>query len=174
MVAAESGRYCYHAFSEILENRDPMDVAGLSPERGARSGAAASISSRDGRGRRPHHSVAESVHLGQGPAPSARPAGDADPAAPDAADHLQADYFVRMLSQSRRLIEQRIDDYRKAIATAQAGGDVDAVCNLRRMARIEEQDRHDVDGMLEKLRRRFARRTPGEVPLSPEARRATG
>ncbi len=159
MVPAGSWRYCYDALSENLEKRDPMDVAGLSPERNARSGGARRITPRDRRSRRP-------AHRGQGAAPSApatdRPAGDADPATPDAADHRQADYFVRLLSQNRRLIEQRLDDYRKAIVTAQANGDVDAVCNLRRMARIEEQDRDNLDGMLEKLRRRFARRTPGD------------
>ncbi|WP_244168011.1 hypothetical protein [Mycobacterium paraffinicum] len=101
-----------------------------------------------------------------------RPAGDAGPAAPDAADQRQADYFVRVLSQNRRLIEQRLDDYQKAIVTAQAGGDVDAVCNLRRMARIEEQDRDDLDGMLERLRSRFARRAQAEQALSPRHRPA--
>ncbi|WP_231978304.1 hypothetical protein [Mycobacterium sp. E3298] len=91
-----------------------------------------------------------------------RPAADAGPATPDAADQRQADYFVRVLSQNRRLIEQRLDDYQKAIAAAQAGGDVETVCNLRRMARIEEQDRDNLDGMLERLRSRFARRASGE------------
>ena len=176
MVPAGSGRYCYDALSEILEKRDPMDVAGLSPERGARSGAARRISPRDRRARRPRASVvrSEPAHLSQAPSPTADwPAGGVDPAAPDAADQRQADYFVRLLSENRMLIEQRIDDYQKAIAAAQAGGDVDAVCNLRRMARIEEQDRDNLDGMLEKLRRRFARRTPDEPPaLSPRPRSA--
>ncbi|KLO37588.1 hypothetical protein ABW17_21630 [Mycobacterium nebraskense] len=156
-----------------------MDVAGLSPERRARSGAARRISSRDPRARRPRAGMAraEPARLSQGSSPSAPgidgPTGDVDPATPDAADHLQADYFVRVLSQNRRLIEQRIVDYQKAIAIAQASGDADAVCNLRRMARIEEQDRDNLDGMLEKLRRRFARRTPGEPPaLSPRPRSA--
>ncbi|CQD22601.1 hypothetical protein BN000_05662 [Mycobacterium europaeum] len=95
-----------------------------------------------------------------------------DPAVADVADRRQADYFVRLLSQNRRLIDQRIDDYQKAIATAQANGDVDAVGNLRRMARIEEQDRDSVDGMLEKLRRRFARSSPGQPPAPPARPRA--
>ncbi|WP_374021746.1 hypothetical protein [Mycobacterium sp. HNNTM2301] len=111
----------------------------------------------------------------KGPVPSApatdRPARDAGATAPDAADHRQADYFVRLLSQNRRLIDQRLDDYQKAIATAQAGGDVDAVCNLRRMARIEEHDRENLDGMLERLRSRFARRVPADPPAhSPRPR----
>ncbi|OBF49337.1 hypothetical protein A5756_23750 [Mycobacterium sp. 852002-53434_SCH5985345] len=152
-----------------------MDVAGLSPERNARSGGARRSAPSDRRSRRPHASVVrtEPARRSQGPAPSApatdRPAGDVDPTTPDAADHRQADYFVRLLSQNRRLIEQRLDDYRKAIVAAQASGDVDAVCNLRRMARIEEQDRDNLDGMLEKLRRRFVRRTPGD-PAALSAR----
>jgi hypothetical protein len=156
-----------------------MDLAGLSSERNARSGGARRSVPRDRRSRRPHASVvrAEPAHRCQKPSPSAPaidcPAGDGDPAGPDAADNRQADYFVRLLSQNRRLIEQRLDDYQKAIVTAQANGDADAVCNLRRMARIEEQDRDHLDGMLEKLRRRFARRTPGEPPaLSARPRSA--
>ncbi len=150
-----------------------MDVAGLSPERGTRADAARRTSPRDGRARRPHASVVrpEPALLSQAPSPSApaadQPAGGVDPAGPDAADQLQAEYFVRLLSQNRRLIELRIGDYQKAIAAAQAGGDADAVCNLRRMARIEEQDRDNLDGMLEKLRLRFVRRSPGEAPARP-------
>jgi hypothetical protein len=156
-----------------------MDVAGLSPERSARGGAARRISPRERRASRSQAGVRpEPGHLSQALSPSRqgadRSAGGVDAAAPDAADHRQADYFVRLLSQNRRLVEQRIDDYQKAIAIAQADGDGDAVCNLRRMARIEEQDRDTLDGMLEKLRRRFARRAPGKVALSPKARRATG
>lgn len=176
MVPARPCRYCYDALSEISRNGTPMDVAGLSPERNARSGAARRSAPR---ARRPHVGVVrtEPAHRGQGPSPSApttgRPAGDVDPANPDAADHRQADYFVRLLSQNRRLIDQRLDDYQKAIVAAQASGDVDAVCSLRRMARIEEQDRDNLDGMLEKLRRRFARRVPAEPPaLSPRPRSA--
>ncbi len=140
-----------------------MDVAGLSHERGARR----SVGLRERRARAPHAGA-------PGPSPSAdRRAAAVDPGAPDAADHRQADYFLRLLSQNRRLIEQRIDDYQKAIATAQANGDVDAVCNLRRMARIEEQDRENLDAMLEKLRHRFARRAPGQPPApAPRPRSA--
>ena len=181
MVPAARGRYCYDALSENLENRDTMDVAGLSPERRARAGAARRISSRDPRARRPHAGVARSepARISQGSSPSAPavdgPAGDVDPSASDVADQLQADYFVRLLAQNRRFIEQRLVDYQKAIVTAQASGDADAVCNLRRMARIDEQDRDNLDGMLDKLRRRFARRTPGEPPaLSPRPRAAIG
>lgn len=136
-----------------------MDVAGLSHERGARPVAArTSISSRDRRAHRSHPSVVR-------PEPAIdRPAGEADPGAPDAADHRQADYFMRLLTQSRRLVDQRIDEYQQAIAAAQISGDVDAACSLRRMAHIEEQDRQTLDGMLEKLHRRFPGRSPGGLP----------
>ncbi|OBH86629.1 hypothetical protein A5680_05020 [Mycobacterium sp. E2989] len=148
-----------------------MDAAGLSPELSARSGPARKITPRDRRARRLHASVvrSEPAQTSQPPAP----AGDVDPAGADAADQRQADYFIRLLSQNRRLIEQRIDDYQKAIASAQVAGDADAVCNLRRMARIEEQDRDNLDAMLENLRRRFARRAPGEPPAHSARRRPT-
>ncbi|ORB72210.1 hypothetical protein [Mycobacterium scrofulaceum] len=150
-----------------------MDVAGLSQERTARAAAARPINSRDRRPRRSHANVVrpEPAHLGQGRSPLAPPR-DADPAVPDAADQSQADYFVRLLSQNRRLIEQRLDDYQKAIIAAQAGGDGDAVCNLRRMAAIDEQDRDSLDDMLEKLRRRFARPQGQPTGLSPRPRSA--
>ncbi|WP_231980252.1 hypothetical protein [Mycobacterium sp. E2497] len=157
---------------KISRSGEPMDVAGLSHERGARR----SVGLRERRARAPHAGVArpESGRPAPGPSPSADGrAAAVDPGAPDAADHRQADYFLRLLSQNRRLIEQRIDDYQKAIATAQANGDVDAVCNLRRMARIEEQDRENLDAMLEKLRHRFARRAPGQPPApAPRPRSA--
>ncbi|WP_322861252.1 hypothetical protein U8D42_11665 [Mycobacterium europaeum] len=148
-----------------------MDVAGLSHERGSRRG----VGLRDRRAHGPHAGVArpDSARPNPAPAPSAdRRAGDVDPAVADVADRRQADYFVRLLLQNRRLIDQRIDDYQKAIATAQANGDVDAVGNLRRMERTEEQDRDSVDGMLEKLRRRFARSSPGQPPAPPARPRA--
>lgn len=150
-----------------------MDVAGLSHERSARPAAPRPINSRDRRARRPHANVVrpEPARLGQGRSPLA-PSRDADPSAPDAADQSQADYFMRLLLQNRRLSEQRLDDYQKAIIAAQAGGDVEAVCNLRRMARIEEQDRDSLDGMLEKLRRRFARPQVQPTGLSPRPRSA--
>ncbi|MFZ1176718.1 MAG: hypothetical protein WAO15_10725 [Mycobacterium sp.] len=87
---------------------------------------------------------------------------------PDTADHRQADYFVRLLTQRRRLIDHRIDEYEKAIATSEANGDVDAACSFRRMTCAEEQDRQTLDGLIERLRRRFPRRAPDEFSaMSP-------
>lgn len=145
-----------------------MDVAGLSHEHGARPAAVRrSTNSRDRRTHRPHPSV---VH----PEPAAgRPAVNAGPALPDAADHRQADYFMRVLSQSRRLIDQRIDEYHRAIAAAHTNGDVETANSLRRIARVEEQDRQTLDGMLEKLHRRFPRRSPGALSAdAPRTRSA--
>lgn len=69
-----------------------------------------------------------------------------------------------MLAQRRRLIDQRIEEYQRAIATAEAKDDADAVCGFRRLTRIEEHDRQTLDGMMDKLCRRFTRRAPGEAP----------
>ncbi|BBZ48333.1 hypothetical protein [Mycobacterium heidelbergense] len=92
-----------------------------------------------------------------------RPAGDVECSA-ETADQLQADYFLRLLAQRRRHIEHRIGEYHKAIAGAHAAGDTEGVSNLRRMARIEEQDRQTLDGLIDKLHRRFADQAPGGVP----------
>jgi hypothetical protein len=72
-----------------------------------------------------------------------------------------------MLTQRRRLVEHRIDGYQKAIAISEANGDVESACGFRRMARIEEQDRQTLDGLIENLHRRFPLRPQGEVPPIP-------
>ena len=94
-----------------------------------------------------------------------RPAGDVEcPAsANETADYLQAEYFLRLLAQSRRHIDHRIAEYHKAIATAEAAGDTEGAATLRRMERTEEQDRQTLEGLSQNLRRRFPVRTPGEV-----------
>jgi hypothetical protein len=96
----------------------------------------------------------------------ARPAANVDDAAAaqNSADHLQAEYFVRLLTQSRQLIDHRIAKYQKAIASAQASGDVENVPALRRMARIEEKDRQGLSEMIDHLERRFQLRDSGGVP----------
>jgi hypothetical protein len=101
------------------------------------------------------------------------PVGDADSsdAAPAMADHRQADYFLRLLAQSRRLSEHRIEQYHKAIAAFEANGDVEGAASFRRMVCSEEQDRETLDGLIENLRRRFASATPVEVPSIPRKAR---
>ena len=158
-----------------------MDFAGLSDERGARQVAAhMSGGGRDRRGPRPRPSTARtgSAHVRQGvpvPAlPANRPAGDVDraTATPDTADQCQAEYFLRLLSQNRRLIDHRIDGYHRAIAIAEANGDTEGACALRRTARIEEQDRKTLDGLIENLHRRFPVRAASEVPAVPRRARS--
>jgi hypothetical protein len=80
------------------------------------------------------------------------------PAAVETADHRQADYFRRILVQTRRQIDHRLGEYQKAIAAAAAAGDAEGAATLRRMARGEERERHALDGMIEKLQRRFPHR----------------
>lgn len=142
-----------------------MDVAGLSPERGARSSAThRSAGARDRRGRRPHTAAfrPETTRAGQDAsrhAPAIEGAADAltsEP--PDSADQQQADYFVRLLAGRRGFIDQRIEEYQRKIGTAEAKGDLDKVADLRRLVRIAEQDRRTLDALLDKLRRRFVRR----------------
>lgn len=144
-----------------------MDVAGLSPDRGARSSA--THRSANARQRREKRS-----HGPSRPVPGIERAGGVlAAAAPGTADQLQADYFVRLLSVQRGLIDQRIDGYQRKIATAEAKGDNDAVAGFRRLVRIAEQERRTVEDLAEKLCVRFARRGPADTPTgSPRGRLA--
>lgn len=74
-----------------------MDVAGLSHERGARASATPrSANTRDRRGRRAHTAAAARAESARHGHETLRPAPAAGAlAAPDTADELQADYFVR-------------------------------------------------------------------------------
>ena len=157
-----------------------MDFAGLSDERAARSFATLKSSgARDRRTRRSRRSMdsSEPVRGSQGNStPSVTvslPAGDSDSssAAPAMADHRQADYFLRLLAQNRRLSEHRIDQYHKAIAAFEADGDAEGAASFRRMVCSEEQDRQTLDGLIENLRRRFASSAPSEVPSIPRRAR---
>lgn len=78
---------------------------------------------------------------------------------------------MRLLAGRRGLIDQRIDEYQRKIATAEAKGDADAVTNLRRLVRVADQDRETLDVLIDKLRRRFVRPTMAEA--RPAARRGS-
>ncbi|OBG34649.1 hypothetical protein A5673_21690 [Mycobacterium sp. E3198] len=145
-----------------------MEVAGLSDERATRPAAGhASGGVRDRRGRMPRSSAVRPgpVNVRQGGAMPGvtvnRPARDVTlPAAVvETADHRQADYFRRVLVQSRRHIDHRLGEYQKAIAAAEAAGDAEAAGSLRRMASSEERERQVLDGMIENLQRRFPHRS---------------
>jgi hypothetical protein len=100
---------------------------------------------------------------------ASRPAGAFDRAAiaADTADSRQADYFLRLLTQNRRLLEQRIDGYHKAIAVAEARGDAESASVFRRTARVEEQERKALDGLIEQLQRRFVVQPTTDVERGP-------
>ena len=87
---------------------------------------------------------------------AAEPAGESD--------HRQADYFLRLLTQRRQRVEDRINKYRRAIATAEASGAVDYAGAYRRKMRIEEEDRQILEGLIGRLQRRFAVPIRGQVP----------
>jgi hypothetical protein len=134
-----------------------MDVAGLSDERGTRSVAGhVSNAVRDRRGRRPRSSAVR-----PGPVNVRQLGATAESAAAAAAtaDHRQADYFRRVLVQSRRHIDHRLAEYQKAVATAESAGDAEGAASIRRMARAEEQERKTLDCLIDKLQRRFPPRT---------------
>jgi hypothetical protein len=79
--------------------------------------------------------------------PAAVPAADAD--------HRQAEYFLRLLAQSRRQLGQRIDGYHRAIAIAQVSGATDDASGIRHVMRIAEQEQQALGGLIDRLQRRF-------------------
>lgn len=91
-------------------------------------------------------------------------------AAAETADRRQSEYFLGLLIQRRRLLDHRIDEYRRAVAAAEKGGDAERVYGLRRMSHGEEQDRRTLDGLIAKLQRRFPRQESGGVAGGAQVR----
>lgn len=89
---------------------------------------------------------------------SAMDAGEAGQPAADA-DHLQADYFLRLLIPGCRRIERKIDQHHKAIAVAESRGALDDAHRIRRVLRIDEEERRTLNALIDGLQRRF--------PVSP-------
>jgi hypothetical protein len=89
--------------------------------------------------------------------PLNRPAIDAGQPAEPAADpdHLQADYFLRLLIPSRRRIDRKIDQHQKAIAIAETRGAPEHADRIRRMLRVDEQERQTLNALIDRLQRRF-------------------
>jgi hypothetical protein len=73
----------------------------------------------------------------------------------DTADRRQAAYFHRMLSEFCNEIDARVAGYHKILARYEVSGSRDDIRRVRRMIRAEENQRHMLDRMLDKLRRRF-------------------
>jgi hypothetical protein len=153
-----------------------MDFAGLSEEPDARPVAPhRSSGARDRRGRLAHGAAVRSVpgHIHQpGTLSTSRPPAGVDRVTlvADTADQRQADYFLRLLTQNRRLIDQRVDGYHRAIAVAEAKGDAESACVFRRTARIEEQERNTLDALIQNLQRRFVAQPAAQdlpVPRAP-------
>ena len=107
--------------------------------------------------RAPHPSTSRSVHVPQGKSISSV-ASPLTAAAPATADDQQAEYFVRLLIQSRQRIEQRIDEHQKAISVAEARGKTEDVRRHRRMTLTEENDRRTVADLIDNLQQRFPAR----------------
>jgi hypothetical protein len=146
-----------------------MDAALINTQRPQLTQAAAERrwnSARERNVRTPHPSTprSRSVHAPQGKSISS-------PTAPATADDRQAEYFLRLLTQGRQRIEQRIDDHQRALALAEARGKTEDVRRRRRMTLIEEQDRRTVADLIDNLQRRFASVTPGGVPQVPRRAR---
>jgi hypothetical protein len=95
--------------------------------------------------------------------PMNRRATDAGRSAEPAADpdHLQADYFLRLLIPRCRQIDRKIDQHQKAIAIAETGGASDDAHRIRSMLRIDEQERQTLKALIDGLQQRFPIRSRG-------------
>lgn len=85
------------------------------------------------------------------------PAGCSHPPTrvPPSGDHRQAEYFVRLLTQSLSRIDQRIEKCRRAIAFSQAAGDIENVLGFRDLMSNEQEERRAVERLIANLLRRF-------------------
>lgn len=98
---------------------------------------------------------ARAVHVPQGKSMSPMAPIASSPATAATPDDRQAEYFMRLLTQSRQAIEQRIDAHEKAIAAAEARGSIHDVHRHRQMTLTAERDRRTVADLIDNLRRRF-------------------
>jgi hypothetical protein len=135
-----------------------MDFAGLSDEHGAQHTVAwhkSDIASN----RRPRgpHTVRSGITN------TSAVGVDHFAAASEQADHLQAAYFLSVLTQSRRINDHRIDKYQRGIAASVADGDMERAAGFRRLLRIEERDRQALERMIQNLNRRFPSGTSDEA-----------
>lgn len=104
----------------------------------------------------------------------ARSGPDQSTAAATPADYRQAGYFLRLLTERCRLIDDRLAKHRSEIAIARSRGDFGYVNCCRRVMRSDERDRWELLGMIDRLQQRFARCAPEAVwPNPAPARLAT-
>lgn len=84
-------------------------------------GRSRSVPERRARSSAPHRTAGTPDRRGRRPAtkPDAVPVTQPH-TVPDTADQQQADYFMRLLTGRRGLIDQRLDGYRQKIAKAEA------------------------------------------------------
>ncbi len=152
-----------------------MDPAGLpdGPDAGPREGRRSSgargpraRANRDGAGHPERVCVPPATPL---PIPGA---GESAAAVAEAADRQQAEYFLGLLIQRRRVADRRIEEYRKTVAAAEANGDAERAAGQRRMLHTEELERQTLDGLIAKLQRRFPRQIAGNTAAGAQVRLA--
>jgi hypothetical protein len=88
------------------------------------------------------------------------------PAPATAADYGHTERVLNMLAQICRILNNRIDKYQRARVISEASGQSDYACGARRMARIEEEERRILEGIIDHLQRRSPLSASGKVPRS--------
>jgi hypothetical protein len=101
---------------------------------------------RASRGNRGNVAELEPAYAHQGNSPTSAPVNG---------DHLQADYFLRLLIPGCREIDRKIDQHQKAIAVAEARGAAEDAHRIRRMLHIDEEERQTLKALIDGLQRRF-------------------
>jgi hypothetical protein len=84
--------------------------------------------------------------------------------AAEAADRLQCQYYLRLLTERCEEIDRRIATCQRAMARYESRGNVDDVRRCRRMMRVEQDEQDRLEGMIAAMHRRFP--PPGVRPSS--------
>jgi hypothetical protein len=79
----------------------------------------------------------------------------------EAAGERHADYLLRLLTQIRQRIDNRIERYRRVATIFEASGNVEYAQTFRHLRFLEEQDGQILDELIDNVHRRFPPRAPG-------------
>ena len=80
--------------------------------------------------------------------------------APPGGEH-RADYLLRLLTQIRERIDNRVERYRRVAAIFDTSGNLEYAATFRRLRSLEEEDGRILDEVIGNLQRQFPPGAPG-------------
>ena len=83
------------------------------------------------------------------------------PAPTGAGGEHRADYLLRLLTQIRQRIDNRVERHRRVAAIFDTSGNVEYAATFRRLRSLEEEDGRILDEIIDNVQRRFLPRAPG-------------